>query len=125
MIKAGAANGRFRTDSEKWDAAGKTNKPTAPKARERMASGQSLTDSIVNDVMGGSRAAENQAKAYENIIGNIKAGKGTAATAGNMATAARERMIDRDNEKNRCGNEHPDKGQDKANRRAYPSGVSR
>lgn len=121
MKKRGIAKGNFRADSRSWDAAEKMNQPTAKAARERMAAGGgSLTDSVVRDVLGGNMAAANQAEAYGDVIGNIKAGKGTRGKAGNLADAARNRMIERDSEKNRGEDKHPDKGRDKADRRAYP-----
>lgn len=74
---------------------------------------QSLTDEVVNDYMGGKYAAAEQAAAYRDFFENVKAGR-TTDPKGSLAEAARQRMIDRDEEG------HPDSGKDKANRRAYP-----
>ena len=79
-----------------------------------------ITDRVVNELMGGSRAAENQANAYRDILDNIKAGGRTGEPSGSFAAAARERMIDRQggNDDTENGG-HPDTGKDRANRRAY------
>ena len=143
MKKRGIAIGNFRADSIKWDALEVLSKPNAPKARERMAEGPkslteavaeqqkrlenqgSLTDQVVNDFMGGSRAAEYQANAYQGIIDGIKAGKTTAEAmepAGSLAGAARKRMIEREQKQSRDNDDYPDIGMDRANRRAYPKG---
>jgi hypothetical protein len=137
MRKRGTAIGNFRMDGgRRWDAGKRTNQPNAPKARAKMSEGphslteavteqQSLTDEIVRDFMGGNNAAANQARAYSDIMENIKAGKGTREAVGSLAAAARKRMIERDEEKNRFTDETPDIGKDKANRRAYPVGSGK
>lgn len=72
-----------------------------------------LTDTVVNDYMGGSNAAAKQADAYKGVFDSIKAGR-TADKKGSVAAEARRRMIEREE------GGHPDSGRDKADRRAYP-----
>ena len=137
---AGAAIGNMRFDGIRVQDVGK-GRPQAQKARERLIDGEvigeaiadqqkriedkygagcSLTDAIVKD-LGGSRAAEYQAKEYQALLDRIK--DGNLEKVGSPAEAARQRMIDR-----QCGNDdtenggHPDIGKDMANRRAYPKG---
>lgn len=143
MMKRGIAIGNFRADGRNWDVAERIFQPNAPKARERMAERPkslygavadqqkrmedkgSLTDQVVNEFMGGSRAAEYQANAYQGIIDGIKSGKNTAeagAVVGNLADTARKCMIEREQDRSRDNGNHPDIGRDKANKMAYPKG---
>lgn len=78
----------------------------------RMETPGHLTNTVVNDYIGGSDAAAKQAKAYGGVFESIKAGR-TKDKKGSLADEARRRMIEREEA-------HPDTGRDKANRRAYP-----
>lgn len=116
--KRGIAVGAYRLDGgRRWNAAKDIDESEASKARERMLKREnnSMMDDIVNDYMGGSDAAAKQAKAYENLLQELKAGGKHHEQAGSAAEAARARMIERDNKK------HPDIGRDRANRYAYPA----
>lgn len=128
MKKRGLARGKFRMDSgRKWNIKMQENKPNALEARERMMQNtpKSLTDHIVSDFMGGKNAAENQAKAYQEVIDNFKNGKGARESQGSLAAAARSRMIERHEQNSQRAEKYPDIGRDKANRRAYPAGGGR
>ncbi len=137
MNKRGIAKGKFRADGGNvWSGrkkaetarnnmidrenSGKEKPKTAKDARKAMIERQeagtpeSLTNSVVNDYMGGSDAAAKQSKAYQGVIDSIKAGK-TAHEKGSLADAARNRMIERDAEG------HPDIGRDRGKRKAYPA----
>ena len=116
---AGAAVGNMRFDGIRVQDVGK-GRPQAQKARERMENRESLTDQIVRE-LGGSRAAEYQAKEYQALLDRIK--DGNVEKVGSPAEAARRRMINRQggNDDTENGG-HPDIGKDRANRRAYPKG---
>lgn len=137
MKRKGSARGAFRMDeSRRWNIDDKLNKPNAPAARRRMAEGahsltevvaqqqMSLTDQVVNEFMGGSNAAANQARAYGEVMDNFKYGRGAKEPTGSLAEAARRHMIERE-EKKQDPDETPDIGRDKARRRAYPAGSGK
>ena len=81
--------------------------------QEKLHRGQTLTGIVVKEIIGGEFAAVQQVREYEELFEQIKQGK-TAGSEKNVATEARQRMIERDKER------YPDIGKDKANRRAYP-----
>lgn len=118
--KPGALEARQRMIEEQAeDEERKCNAPVhfAEEVAEQQKKGAvpgSLTDEVVNEYMGGKYAAAEQAKAYSDYFENVKAGRSTEPK-GSLAAAARQRMIDRDEER------HPDGGRDKADRRAYPA----
>lgn len=114
VTKKGTAIGNMRFDSIKVRSDWK-NEPTAKEARQRLIDGEamgeavedqqkqisdkhgtggSLTDTLVKE-LGGGKMAENQTNACKNLINNIKAGGGTGELDGDLAAAARKRMIDR------------------------------
>lgn len=137
MGRVGTARGKFRADSSvKWEdekkmLEKKLEKSCADAARERMINrenrGDSLTDEVVEYYMGGRDGAAKQSAEYAKLMDDIKHGRIMADNPGNAADAARKRMLERDLLKNRGQDEeaedeqHPDVGQDKANRRAYPA----
>ena len=91
-----------------------------PMDSDKHGTGGSLTDTLVKE-LGGGKMAENQTNACKNLINNIKAGGGTGELDGDLAAAARKRMIDRQGSNGDTENGgHPDMGKDRANRRAYP-----
>lgn len=117
---AGVAVGNMRLDGIRMNDLGK-GRPQAQKARERMENRESLTDQIVSE-LGGSRAAEYQTNGYEALLDRIK--NGNDENGCSLAATARRRMIDRQGGNDGTDNGgHPDIGNDKANRRAYPKGI--
>lgn len=126
MKKRGIARGSFRMDGGfKWDLLDRIRKPGATEARKRMISRESnkdsLTDEVVKDYMGGRDAAARQAREYESLIKDIKSGKKHSHGSNSLAEAARERMIERQEQNSR----YVDVGMDRANRRAYPAEGNR
>ena len=114
---AGIAIGNTRLDGVKVKSG--RCKTSAERARERMAA-RGGTDEIVKDMLGGINAAGNQAREYERLLDNIRAGNGTGKGSRSLSEAARDRMIARENKKGINEADTKDLGNDKAKRRAYP-----